>query len=104
MRGTESKTERRPKKPTMKKWLEDASKKFVWWFMFNSTIWIYATYLLAFLGREEIAESLSQVIVTEIIKTLMLIVVSKTVENIFARRNPGKTKKSADGQEGEEAE
>lgn len=104
MRSTESKAERRQKKITMKKWLENASRQFVWWFIINSTIWIYATYLLAFLGREEIAESLSQVIVTEIIKTLMLIVVSKTVENIFTQCNSGKTKKSAGEQKGEKTE
>lgn len=67
----------------MKKWLETTTKQLVWWLIIHSTIWIYATYMLAFLGREDIAESLSKVIVTEIIGTVFLYIVSKTVENVF---------------------
>lgn len=67
----------------MKKWLETTTKQLVWWLIIHSTIWIDATYMLAFLGREDIAESLSKVIVTEIIGTLFLYIVSKTVENVF---------------------
>lgn len=67
----------------MKKWLETTTKQLVWWLIIHSTIWIYATYALAFLGREDIAESLSKVIVTEIIGTVFLYIVSKTVENVF---------------------
>lgn len=67
----------------MKKWLETTTKQLVWWLIIHSTIWIYGTYMLAFLGREDIAESLSKVIVTEIIGTVFLYIVSKTVENVF---------------------
>lgn len=67
----------------MKKWLETTTKQLVWWLIIHSTIWINATYALAFLGREDIAESLSKVIVTEIIGTVFLYIVSKTVENVF---------------------
>lgn len=67
----------------MKKWLETTTKQLVWWLIVHSTVWIYATYILAFLGREDIAESLSKVIATEIIGTMMLYIVSKTVENVF---------------------
>lgn len=49
----------------------------------HSTVWVYLTYLLAFAGRESIAEGLSKVIVTEIIAVLLLYIVSKTVENVF---------------------
>ncbi len=49
----------------------------------HSTVWVYLTYLLAYIGGEEIAESLSRVIVTEIIAVLLLYIVSKTVENVF---------------------
>ena len=67
----------------MKKWLETTTKQLVWWLIVHSTVWIYATYILAFLGREDIAESLSKIIATEIIGTMMLYIVSKTVENVF---------------------
>lgn len=67
----------------MKKWFESTTKVIVWWFAVHSTIWVYLTYLLAFWGRESIAEGLSKIVVTEIIAVLLLYVVSKTVENVF---------------------
>ena len=35
------------------------------------------------MGSEDIAESLSKIVVTEIIAVLLLYIVSKTVENVF---------------------
>lgn len=67
----------------MKRWFESTTKVLVWWFAVHSTIWVYLSYILAWLGGAEIAESLSKVIVTEIIAVLLLYVVSKTVENVF---------------------
>lgn len=67
----------------MKKWLESTTKVLVWWFAIHSTVWVYLTYILAWSGGEQIAESLSRVIVTEIIAVLLLYIVSKTVENVF---------------------
>lgn len=77
----------------MKKWLETTTKQLVWWLIIHSTVWIYATYMLAFLGRVDIAESLSKVIVTEIIGTVFLYIVSKTVENVFKHNDFSGVKK-----------
>lgn len=80
----------------MKKWLETTTKQLVWWLIIHSTIWVYATYILALLGRGDVAESLSKVVVTEIIGTLMLYIISKTVENVFKHNDfSGVTKKSS---------
>lgn len=81
----------------MKKWLETTTKQLVWWLVVHSTVWIYATYILAFLGREDIAESLSKVIATEIIGTMMLYIVSKTVENVFKHNEFVSVKKKDTG-------
>lgn len=67
----------------MKKWFESTTKVLVWWFAIHSTAWVYLTYILAWSGGEQIAESLSRVIVTEIIAVLLLYIVSKTVENVY---------------------
>lgn len=67
----------------MKKWFETTTKRLVWWLVLNSTVWIYLSYILAYLGRDDIAEKLSQAVVTNIIGTMMLYIISKTVENVF---------------------
>lgn len=67
----------------MKKWFESTTKVLIWWYAFHSTVWVYLTYLLAFFAREDIAEGLAKIVVTEIIASLLLYIVSKTVENVF---------------------
>lgn len=47
------------------------TKRVVWFCLANGTIWVYLSYLLAWLGREEIAENLSIVAVTEIIGVVL---------------------------------
>ena len=67
----------------MKKLFETTAKVLVWWYTIHSTVWVYCSYILACIGREAIAESLSKIVVTEIISVLLLYIVSKTVENVF---------------------
>ena len=43
------------------------TKKVVWVCLANGCLWVWCSYLLAYLGRAEIAESLSKVAITEII-------------------------------------
>ena len=51
---------RRPSKTT-------TTKRIVWACLINGIGWVWCSYVLAFLGRTEIAESLSRTAVTEII-------------------------------------
>lgn len=67
----------------MKRWFESTTKVLVWWYAIHSTVWVYCSYILACMGSEDIAESLSKIVVTEIIAVLLLYIVSKTVENVF---------------------
>lgn len=67
----------------MKKWLESNTQRLVWWFTIHSTIWIYMSYILALIGRDDIAESLSKVIVTEIIAVLLGYMFKAVIENVF---------------------
>lgn len=57
-------------------------KKLVLFIMINSVMWIWASYLLAFLGREEIAESLAETVVTSILGTTAAYSVKSAVEKI----------------------
>lgn len=81
----------------MKKWFESNTQRLVWWFTIHSTIWIYMSYILALIGRDDIAESLSKVIVTEIIAVLLGYMFKAVIENVFKNNEfTGVTKKKID--------
>lgn len=48
------------------------TKRVVWFCLINGVGWVWCSYLLAYLGRSEIAESLSKVAVTEIIGVVLV--------------------------------
>ena len=48
----------------------------------NGICWVWCSYLLAYLGREEIAESLSKAAVTEIIGVVLTYAVKSLFENL----------------------
>lgn len=80
----------------MKKWFETNTKRLVWWFAINSTIWIYMSYILALIGRDDIAESLSKVIVTEIIAVILGYMLKALIENVFKNNEFSFVKKKKD--------
>ena len=63
--------------------LATTTKQIVWMYTLFSCGWITASYVLAFLGREQIAETLSSSVVTIVIGQLGFYLVTKTVENVF---------------------
>ena len=58
------------------------SKLVVAWLLLNSTIWIYLSYGLAYMGKAEIAETLSKTIVVEILAVFGLYAAKALFENI----------------------
>jgi len=44
--------------------------------------WVYLTYLLAFMGKTEIAESLAKTVVTEVIAVTMIYALKSLFENL----------------------
>lgn len=72
------------------------TKKLVTWIILNATIWVYMTYVLALMGREEIAETLSGEVVTVIIGTVLTYAVKALFENIFKYRSKNNIKESED--------
>lgn len=72
---------------TMNRTMATTSKQLIWLFSINSIAWVWCSYVLAFMGKDQIAESLSSNICTVIIGQLIVYFISKTVENIF-RWNP----------------
>lgn len=62
--------------------IDEFSKRIVYLLMINSVIWVYLSYLLAFLGREQIAENLSEKIVIQIIGVTLIYCVKSLFENL----------------------
>ena len=58
------------------------TKLVVWACLLNGFAWVWCSYLLAYLGRAEIAESLSKVAITEIIGVVLVYSVKSLAENI----------------------
>jgi hypothetical protein len=83
----------------MTDWLKNRKKTeytkiIVGWLLLNGTIWTYLSYYLAYLGKEEIAESLSKAVVTEILGVFAAYACKALLENL-SKNNlwPDKQKK-----------
>lgn len=60
----------------------ETMKKIVWICLINGFAWVWCSYLLAYLGREQIAENLSQVAVTEIVGVVLAYAIKSLLENL----------------------
>lgn len=69
--------------------LMSTSKKIIWILTINGILWIWCSYILAYLGKEQIAESLSSNVCTVIIGQTLAYLITKTVENIFKYNDIG---------------
>ncbi len=78
--------------PKSKKRFE-TSKLIVWVCLINGFLWVWCSYILAWFGRDQIAENLSQVAVTEIIGVVLAHCLKTVVENLTKNNtwpdNPG---------------
>lgn len=67
-------------------------KKIVWVCLVNGFVWVWCSYILAYLDKPQIAESLSQVAVTEIIGVTLAYAIKSVVENLSKNNHwPDKT-------------
>ena len=70
------------------------TKKVVWFCLGNGVAWVWCSYILAYLGRAEIAESLSKVALTEIVAVVLTYSVKSLFENLSTHNDwPDKPKK-----------
>lgn len=60
----------------------ETMKAVVWFCLCNGCGWVWCSYLLAYLGRSEIAQSLSQVALTEIVAVVLAYSLKSAVENL----------------------
>ena len=58
------------------------SKLVVGFLMLNGSVWIYFSYALAYLGREEIAETLSKTVAIEVLGVMAVYAAKSLFENL----------------------
>lgn len=70
------------------------TKRVVWFCLGNGVAWVWCSYILAYLGRAEIAESLSKVALTEIVAVVLTYALKSLFENLSTHNDwPDKPKK-----------
>lgn len=83
----------------------ETMKKIVWVCLVNGFVWVWCSYILAYLDKPQIAESLSQVAVTEIIGVVLAYALKSVVENLSKNNNwPDKTVAAAESVQPEREE
>lgn len=60
----------------------ETGKLIVWICLINGFLWVWCSYILAWLDKVQIAESLSQVAVTEIIGVVLAYCLKSAIENL----------------------
>lgn len=61
---------------------KETMKKVVWFCLANGIAWVWCSYLLAYLGRSQIAESLSKLAITEIVGVILIYALKSLFENL----------------------
>lgn len=72
------------------------TKRVVWFCVINGVAWVWSSYLLAYLGRQDIAESLSKTAVSEIIAVVLLYCLKSLFEKREGFGAVGKKKEAAE--------
>lgn len=62
-------------------------KKIIWVCLINGFAWVWCSYILAAMDKVQIAESLSQVAVTEIIGVVLAYAIKSVLENLSKNNN-----------------
>ena len=78
------------RKSFLERWIgtmETSSKQLLWFLMLHACFWIDLSYLLAWCGREQIAEALSTTVCTTILGAIIAYLTTSTVQNI-SKYNP----------------
>ena len=81
------------------------TKKIIWICLANGFVWVWCSYILAYLDKPQIAESLSQAAVTEIVGVVLAYCIKSAVENLSKNNKwPDKPETTSEGPEPEREE
>lgn len=75
------------------------SKIIVAFLLLNGVVWIYASYYLAYIGRTQIAETLSKTVVAEVLGVILVYATKALLENLSKNNNwPDKKAKAKESE------
>ena len=74
-------------------WGETYTKRITTFIILNAVAWVWCSYILAWCGRYEIAQGLSQTALTAILGVVITNGVKSTTENVSKNGYVGKTKR-----------
>ena len=60
----------------------ETMKRIIWVCLLNGIAWVWCSYILAWMDKVQIAESLSQVAVTEIVAIAFVYAIKSLIENL----------------------
>lgn len=63
--------------------LATTSKQLIWFYSINGVGWVWASYYLAYIEKNQVLETLSSTVCNVVIGQLIVYFLSKTIENIF---------------------
>lgn len=76
------------------------TKLVVGFLLANGAVWVYLSYVLAYLGRVEIAEALSQAVVVEILGVTLVYAIKSLTENLSKNNHwPDKAEKEVNNEQ-----
>ena len=81
-RGKQNKSRKQTVATEQEKKKPETMKRVIWVCLLNGIAWVWCSYLLVYLDKMQIAESLSQVAVTEIIGVVLAYAIKSAVENL----------------------
>lgn len=82
----------------MKRKRTTTTKRVVWFCLINGVGWVWCSYILAYLGRYAIAETLSKTAITEIIGVVLLYCLKSLFEKRESFGAVGKKKENRDSE------
>lgn len=82
----------------MKRKRTTTTKRVVWFCLLNGVGWVWCSYVLAYLGRYAIAETLSKTAITEIVGVVLLYCLKSLFEKRESFGAVGKKKKNKDSE------
>ncbi len=96
--GTGGTVENSPPPSSEVKHKATTMKIIVWVCLLNGLAWVWCSYILAWFGRDQIAENLSQVAVTEIVGVVLVYGIKALLENLSKNNSwPDKNDSTFDG-------
>lgn len=89
MKQTKTKRKKKKRTTSMQRFINSTTKVVIWWVLIFGTIWVTWSYVLATMGKEQIAETLASEVLRVLFGSIIVYVVTAAISNIFKNNNGG---------------